>query len=161
MNLLQRMCGSLGFSIKTKVIQEKTVFCGDCPRGCIKLMAAVILLPCFLETSFAEPGKVIAKDYDSLAVSWERFNKDVTDSFSPVRALHLGDFFRESGHQFLGSNAKGVSVPNVDGNNGSDNAAKNSSFWASNGHDDWWSVLGVIPSLWLIFWAANLNTPNA
>lgn len=37
-------------------------------------MAAVVLLPCFLETSFAEPGKVLAKDYDSLAVSWERFS---------------------------------------------------------------------------------------
>ncbi len=160
MNLLQRMCSSLGFSIKTKVVQEKTFFCGNCPPGRIKLMAAVVLLPCFLEFAFAEPRNVLAKDSDSLAVPWERFNKDVTDSFSPVRALYFGETFRESGYKFLGRNAKGVSVPNVHGNNSSDYAANKSSFWASNSHDDWLSALGFIPALWLMFWAANLNTPN-
>ena len=102
MNLLQRMCSSLGFSIKTKVVQEKTFFCGNCPPGRIKLMAAVVLLPCFLETSFAEPGKVLAKDYDSLAVSWERFNKDVTDIFNSGWVFEFRNFSGKRGNKLSG-----------------------------------------------------------
>ncbi len=126
MNLLQRMCGRLGFSIKTKVIQEKTFFFGNCPRGCIKLMAAVILLPCFLETSFAEPGKVIAKDYDSLAVSWERFNKDVTDSFNSGWVFEFGNFSGKSGKKLSGSIGEVFQPEQI-------NAAKNSDQGRNNG----------------------------
>ncbi len=102
MNLLQRMCSSLGFSIKTKVVQEKTFFCGNCPPGRIKLMAAVVLLPCFIEPVFAEPGKVMAKDSDSLAVPWERFNKDVTDRFNSGWVFEFSNFSGKSGNKLSG-----------------------------------------------------------
>ena len=161
MNLFKRMCGGFGFGIKTKVIQEKTFFCGDLPRCGVKLMAAMVFLPCLIEPSFSEPVNILTKDNNRLAVLWERFNQDVTDSFSPIRTLYLRETFRESGYKFFGRNAKGISVPNVHGDHSGDHAANKGSFWSSNRHDDGLSAIGLISSLWLMFWVANLNAPNS
>jgi len=53
-----------------------------------------------------------------------------------------------------------ILVPDVKSNSGSNNTSEYSSFWSSNVHDDFWSFVGIIPSIWLMLWAANLNAPN-
>jgi hypothetical protein len=160
MNLFKRMCGGLGLAVKIEVIHKNPFLWFNAKFFNIKAMAAVVLLPCLVELAFAEPRKVLSKDSDGLAVSLERFNKDAADVFSSGRTLDGGDFRSESGHEFLRNGSKGVSLPNVKSNDGSGNAAKNCGFWSSYSHDDLWSAIGIIPSLRLMFWAANLNKPN-
>ncbi|MGZ5077834.1 MAG: hypothetical protein ACXV9R_14560 [Methylobacter sp.] len=136
MNLFKYMCGGVGLAVKTEVIHKKLFLWINAKPFGIKAMAVVVLLPYLVESAFAKVVEIALKDSSSLIMSLERFDKDVTDSFSSARALEYGNFGSESGYKFLGSSTKGISMPEVKGNNGGDNAAKNSSFWSSNSHDE-------------------------
>lgn len=160
MNLIKCILSGLGLVLDREVIQEKPFICWNIPSFCVKAMAAVVMLPCAVELALAKPIKMVSEDSGSFVVPLESFDKDVTDIVGSVRALEFCDFRGESGDKFLRNDSKSISLSNVDSDSSADKASKNSGFWSSNGHNDLWSAIGIIPSLWLMFWAANLNRPN-
>lgn len=160
MNLIKRIFCGIVLVVDGKVIQEKPFIRWDAKPFCIKLVSAMVMLPCLVKPCLAVRRDIMPEAGNGLTVPIKCINKDVSDGLSSRGAGKFGNLGSKSSYEFLRSIANGVSMTHVNGNDSGDDASKDCGFWPGNSHDDFWSAIGLIPSLWLMFWAANLNRPN-
>lgn len=96
MNSLERKRDGKGIISKGWIFEKDPIFGRNAKRLCIKFVAAVILLPCFIEFAFAEPGKVMAKNFGRSSVVVICIEKERTNIKPNIGGiLELGEFVGE------------------------------------------------------------------
>ena len=74
-----------------EAIQKQSLFLGNAPSFCIKIMSTMILLPCFFKPVSSEPIDIPAKSDNSNIVSMELTNKNISHVLSSNRTFKFGD----------------------------------------------------------------------
>lgn len=90
MNTFKVNFSGFGF-FHRKVIQEKLFFLRYLPSVHVYSMAAMILLPCFIEAAFAEPVKVIAESGNSYTMGSKISDENVSHVLSSDRAFKISN----------------------------------------------------------------------
>ena len=127
---------------------------------CVIQLIAVICLPCFSEAFALPPEKVLAELSNSNIVSRKVSLKESSGVFGARGILEKDNGITKDCRESNGCCAKTIAPVEIKGDQSGNNSGKDSGFWSSDDHDGWWGFIGILPSLWLIYWASLPTRPN-